>query len=124
MTRERGLKRLWRRLFRSCCPPPPAGVTGLSAGPSAGSGEVQVTWTPHPDSRVEWYRLYRSELAGGPYDHAYLVENAPSPVLPGLYGVLEIGVAVRRYYRVSAVTDDGREGPISAEASGAPVGVP
>jgi hypothetical protein len=73
---------------------------------------------------VEWYRLYRSEVAGGPYDHAYLVANAPSPLLPGLHGVLEIGVAARRYYRVSAVTGDGREGPISAEVSGAPEGVP
>jgi hypothetical protein len=38
--------------------------------------------------------------------------------------LLELGVSVRRYYRVSAVTVDGREGPISDEVSGAPVGVP
>jgi hypothetical protein len=99
-------------------------VTGATAGPGGGSGEVQIVWSPHPDPRVAWYRLYRAERSGGLYDHAYLVPNAPSPVLPGQYGVLEIGVAVRRCYRVSAVTADGRKGPISDETSGAPVGLP
>lgn len=124
MREERVSKRFWCRLIRSCCPEPPAAVAGLSAGEGGGSGEVQIVWTPSPDPRVDWYRLYRSEAAGGPYDHAYLVADAPNPILAGQHGVLELGVAVRRYYRVSAVTSDGREGPVSAEVSGAPVGVP
>lgn len=111
------------RLVRRCCRPP-AAVTGLTAGEGGGSGEVQITWTPSPNPPVAWYRLYRSRVAGGPYDHAYLVANAPSPAVGGGVGVLELGVAERRYYRVSAVRADGREGPISAEVSGAPVGVP
>ena len=123
MSELRGWRRFWCWPFRPCCPPPPAPVAGLTAGPAGGSGEVQVVWSAHPDPRVAWYRVYRAEQPGGPYDHAYLVPDAPSPVLPGQYGVLELGVAVRRYYRVSAVTAGGREGPISDEVSGAPVGV-
>lgn len=118
----RGLRGLICRLVRGCCAPPPA-VSGLAAGEGAGSGEVQITWNPLPSPPVAWYRLYRSRTAGGPYDHAYLVANAPSVELGGAVGVLELGVAERRYYRVSAVRADGREGPISAEVSGAPVGV-
>jgi hypothetical protein len=115
---------VWCRLVRRCVPKPPAAVTGVAAGPAGGSGEVQITWNPHPEPRVAWYRVYRADRSGGPYDHAYLVVDAESPDLPGQHGVLEIGVSVRRYYRVSAVTADGREGPISAEVTGAPVGVP
>ena len=111
------------RIVRRCCPPAPA-VAGLTAGEGGGSGEVQVTWTPAIDPAVAWYRLYRGAVAGGPYDHTYLVPPAPNPALGGAVGVLELGVAERRYYRVSALRADGREGPVSSEVSGAPIGVP
>jgi hypothetical protein len=124
MAGQRVRKGFWCRWIHSCCPPAPAAVGGVTAGPAGGSGEVQVTWSPHPDPDVAWYRVYRSETTGGPYDHAYLVADAPSPLVGGLYGILELGVTARRYYLVSALTADGREGPTSAEVSGAPVGVP
>ncbi len=111
------------RLVRPCCAPP-AAVAGLAAGEGGGSGEVQVSWTPSTDPAVAWYRLYRGTAAGGPYDHAYLVATTPDPALGGAVGVLELGVAERRYYRVSALRADGREGPVSPEVTGAPIGVP
>lgn len=123
MAEARGRKGLLCRIARRCCPPAPA-VAGLTAGGGGGSGEVQITWAPSSDPAVAWYRLYRGITSGGPYDHAYLVAPTSNPVLGGAVGVLELGAAERRYYRVSALRTDGREGPVSAEVSGAPVGVP
>jgi hypothetical protein len=122
MAEPRGWRGFVCRIVRSCCPAPPA-VAGLTAGEGGGSGEIQITWTPSADPAVAWYRLYRGVTPGGPYDHAYLVAPTPNPAL-GAVGVLELGAAERRYYRVSAVGANGREGPISPEVSGAPVGVP
>lgn len=116
------MRRLVCRIVRSCCPPPSA-VVGLTAGEGGGSGEIQITWTSAADPAVAWYRLYRGNAAGGPYDHAYLVAPTPNPALGGAIGVLELGAAERRYYRVSAIWTSGREGPVSAEVSGAPIGV-
>jgi hypothetical protein len=111
------------RIVRSCCPPP-AAVAGLTAGEGGGSGEIQITWTPAADPDVAWYRLYRGTAPGGPYDHATLVAATPDPAFGGAAGVLELGAAERRYYRVSAIAANGREGPVSAEVTGAPIGVP
>lgn len=122
MAEARERKGLVCRIVRRCCPSAPA-IAGLTAGEGGGSGEIQITWTPSTDPAVAWYRLYRGVTAGGPYDYAYLVPPTPNPAL-GAVGVLELGAAERRYYRVSALRADGREGPISSEASGAPIGVP
>lgn len=122
MAEPRERKGFLCRLVRRCCPPAPA-LTGLTAGEGGGSGEIQITWAPSADPAVAWYRLYRGVAAGGPYDHAYLVPPVPNPAL-GAVGVLELAAAERRYYRVSALRADGREGPISGEVSGAPIGVP
>lgn len=122
MAELRGWRGFVCRIVQSCCPVPPA-VTGLAASEGGGSGEIQVTWIPSTDPAVAWYRLYRGITSGGPYDHASLVSPAPNPALGGAVGVLELGAAERRYYRVGAVGANGREGPISAEVSGAPIGV-
>ncbi len=48
-------------------PPPkvtvPAAVSGLSAGPGGGSGEIVVHWTGTPDATG--YRVYRTSAPGG-----------------------------------------------------------
>jgi hypothetical protein len=122
MAEVQGWRGLVCRIVRQCCPPVPE-VTALTAGEGGGSGEIQITWTPAADPAVAWYRLSRGLTPGGPYDYAYLVPPTPNPAL-GAVGVLELGAAERRYYRVSALRADGREGPVSSEASGAPIGVP
>lgn len=49
-------------------PPPeasvPAAVSGLTAGPGGGSGEISVRWTGTPDATG--YRVYRSSAPGDP----------------------------------------------------------
>lgn len=49
-------------------PPPvvsvPGAVSGLSAGPGGGSGEIVVNWTGTSDATG--YRVYRSSAPGGP----------------------------------------------------------
>ena len=53
-------------------PPPevkvPAAVSGLSAGPGGGSGEISVRWTGTPGATG--YRVYRSSTPGGPMTRA------------------------------------------------------
>ena len=88
---------------------PPGPVTGVSAGPGGGSGEVTVQW--NPTAGATSYRLYRSATAGSTGGVQANVTTTNYTDLPG-------GPA---YYKVSAVNAGGVEGPLSAQVCGAPV---
>ena len=117
-----------------CCPPPPA-VTGLTVQPGGGSGEVTVTWDPLPASaHAAFYRVYEKKNTGE-YWHLAVVTGAALGVLaPGRLGVVDAadywpwpsgGIAPGpRCFVVTAVSEHGLEGPMSAEVCGSPVGGP
>ena len=89
----------------------PGQVTGLSAGPGGGSGEVSLTW--NPVSGAVSYRIYRSSTMGTSGSLIATVNTTSYVDMPG-------GGAW--YYQVSAVSSAGLEGQRSAEACGAAVG--
>jgi hypothetical protein len=116
---------LWGKV--RCCPPPPA-VTGLTAEPGGGSGEVTVTWDPlPPDAGVRFYRVYQRKGEGTWWHLAVVTDEALGLLAPGRLGVVDapdywpwptIGVPEPRCYVVSAVSSRGLEGPVSSEACG------
>jgi hypothetical protein len=119
----------WHR-FR-CCPPPPR-VTGVTAGPGGGSGEVTVTWDPLPvPGQIAFYRVYQRKAPGLWWHLAVVTDAAFGTIVPGRFGIVDAsdfwpwpanGVGPPRCYAVSAVSTGGLEGPMSAEACGSPVG--
>ena len=127
--RDRGLQ-TWHRI--RCCPPPPR-VTGVTAGPGGGSGEVVVTWDPLPASaKVAFYRVYERKGTGLWWHLAVVTDAALGEIAPGRLGVVDAfdfwpwpsgGTGPPpRCYTVSAVSTRGLEGPMSTEACGSPVG--
>src|SRR5262245_11430846 len=81
--RDRSLQ-AWHRFL--CCPPPPR-VTGVTAGPGGGSGEVAVTWDPLPASaHVAFYRVYERKGAGLWWHLAVVTDAALGDVIPGRLG--------------------------------------
>ena len=117
-----------------CCPPPPQ-VTGVTANAGGGSGEVVVTWDPLPaGSSVAFYRVYQRKGTGLWWHLAIAGDAALGVLAPGRIGIVDApdawpwpsgGVAPGpRCYTVTAVSTGGLEGPMSAEACGAPIGGP
>jgi hypothetical protein len=94
----------------STAPAPPAQVTGLHAGPGGGSGEVQLSW--NSVAGAVSYNIYRSSSSGADGSFIASVNGTSYVDTPG----------EPAYYRVSAVSSSGVEGPRSAEECGAPVG--
>lgn len=118
------LNELLQSLKKSrCCPPPPA-PTGLGATYGGGSGEVMVTWDPLPASaKVAFYRVYMAKGPGRWWNLAVVAPSTLGDLMPGKIGIVDapdywpwptIGSAAR-CYRISAVSTDGLEGPMSAE---------
>jgi hypothetical protein len=93
----------------STSPSPPGQVTGLSAGPGGGSGEVSLSWNAVPGATS--YRIYRSSTSGVSGSLIATETDTDYTDVPG----------APAYYQVSAVNAGG-EGPRSAEACGAPIG--
>jgi hypothetical protein len=92
-------------------PSAPGQVTGLSAGPGGGSGEVSLTWNPVASATS--YRIYRTATMGTNGSLIATVNKTSYTDVPG-DGCW--------YYQVSAVDANGLEGERSHEAAGAPVG--
>jgi hypothetical protein len=122
----------WNRL--RCCPPPPR-VTGVTAVPGGGSGEVVVTWDPLPASaHVAFYRVYERKGTGEWWHLAVVTIDALGLIAPGRLGIADAfdywpwpsgGTAAGpRCFVVSAVSTHGLEGPWSVEACGSPPGGP
>lgn len=91
-------------------PAAPAAVTGVSAGPGGGSGEVSVTW--NPVAGAAQYRIYRSSSAG---TSGSLVGTASGTSYVDTPGAVA-------YYQVAAVSGGGLEGSRSTQVCGAPTG--
>ncbi len=76
-------------------PPPPAdlpgAVSGVSARPSAGSGEIQVDWDA--TTNATGYRVYRAATADGPFVRSAkytIASGATSIYYGGSYEVIQI----------------------------------
>jgi hypothetical protein len=89
---------------------PPAPPTGLAAVP--GDGEVTLTWSASLEPDIAGYRVYRGEIAGGPY---VPVASVATP------GLTDRGRAngVTVYYVVTAL-DARFESGYSTEAAATP----
>jgi hypothetical protein len=117
-----------------CCPPPPK-VTGLTAQPGGGSGEVVVTWDPLPASaHVAFYRVYERKGTGLYWHLAVVTPAALGALVAGRIGVVDAadywpwpsaGVAPGpRCFAVTAISTNGLEGPMSDDVCGSAPGGP
>lgn len=85
----------------------PAAPTGVSA--QSASGTVTLTWNPSPE--VDWsaYLVYRSEIAGGPYELM-----TPLPLWENEFIDTEAGMG-ELHYVITAVDASGNESTGSTE---------
>lgn len=90
---------------------PPAPPDGLDTLPPRAS-EVLLVWEPSPDRRVGGYRVYRSAFPAGPFA---LVGETRDRLAAAFTDPARSGLGALRtyYYRVSAVSLAGAEGPPS-----------
>ncbi|MDZ4827393.1 MAG: hypothetical protein SGJ13_13165 [Actinomycetota bacterium] len=115
---------------RRCCPPPPE-VTGITAQPGGGSGEISVTWDPLPaGAGAVMYRVYQRKGVGTWWLVAVVTDDALGALAPGRLGIVDAAdfwpwpsgwiPQGARCYSVTAVSNHGLEGPLSAEVCGNP----
>lgn len=100
--------------------PPPARVVGLTATTGGGSGEVELTWTPNPESDIDHYIVMRSDTPGGPRTRIGTMTPAEVklfPIRPFVDSSATVG-----YYRVRAVDTADQQGHSSEEVCGASIG--
>ncbi|NCF98997.1 MAG: hypothetical protein GWP39_05735 [Planctomycetia bacterium] len=85
----------------------PAAPTGVSA--QSGSGTVSLTWNPSPE--VDWsaYHVYRSEIAGGPYERLTLMTLWENEFIDTDAGMGQL------YYVITAIDASGNESTESTE---------
>lgn len=111
-------------------------VTVVRAGPSGGSGEIELNWGTV--AGATGYRVYHATASDGPfsiaadYDGASATSTKASGVMNVYYTAEEGFVLIevisddahsRRYYRVAAYNPAG-EGASSAIVCGVPPGYP
>ncbi len=90
---------------------PPAAPTGLVA--TAGDGIVYLDWNDNTEPDLREYRIYISQVSGGPYDEVDSDDPSEFPV-----GGLTNGITY--YFVVTAIDDGGWESPYSNQASAYP----
>lgn len=105
-------------------------VSGVTAGPSAGSGEVAVSWDAlPPEADVAFYRVYVRH-AEGYYQLALVTDESAGEGASGRVGLVDHDDvwphpnhtgSFPRCYVVTAVSA-GLEGLLSDEACGSPIG--
>lgn len=89
-----------------------------------------VTWDPLPSSeRVAFYRVYVQKGTGTAWHLAVVNDDALGLLVTDKLGLVDapdywpwptIGIATPRCYFVTAVSEQGLEGPPSAAACGSP----
>ncbi len=105
----------------------PTAPTGLMATPGGGSMETQLTWDPLPnDESIAQYRVYRRRGIGTFWLLAVVTHQSLGLLEPGRYGIVDAPdywpwptgseVDAERCYCVTAVSNAGLEGPMSALA--------
>jgi len=99
--------------------PVPTMVTGLIATLSGGSGEIDVSWDPNPESDIDYYNVWFSELPG---DTKTLVPEpyfqGPAVKPSGRWYIIDWPrdlTAGESCYQISAVDAIGQQGPRSIE---------
>ncbi len=112
---------------------PPSAVTGLTAFAGGGSGEVELEWDPLPAAEgVVFYRVYEQRSQGTAWQLA-IVDSGWTDPSRGKVVLVDApdywpwpSIAAwsqdQRCYFVTAVSDEGLEGPRSAVACGSPPG--
>jgi len=98
---------------------PPTIVTGLIATLTGGSGEIYVSWDANPESDIDHYNVWFSELPG---DTKTLVTEpyyqGPTVEPSGRIAIVDwprAQTAGESCYQISAVDTGGLEGPPSVE---------
>ncbi|OGC78512.1 MAG: hypothetical protein A2Z27_00160 [candidate division Zixibacteria bacterium RBG_16_50_21] len=77
---------------------------------------VQLSWSPNPEVDLVGYRVYRSTVSGGPYQHwAGDITDTTYTDTSGIQG------GIRYYYVITATDTSGYESGYSQEASSAAV---
>ena len=93
----------------------PGQVTGLSIIPASAS-QLDLVWTPNPESDVDHYDVHRDTVSGFTPSATNLVAQ------PAVASYSDTGLdsSTTYYYRVAAVDTSNNIGPMSSEASGTP----
>jgi len=105
--------------------PPPVAVSGLIVTLSGGSGEIDVSWDPNPDTDIDHYNVWFSELPGPPktlVPEPYFF--GPDTRGSGRWYIIDYPrdqTAGESCYQISAVDAGGQEGPRSSEECFDPV---
>ncbi|HHE41122.1 MAG TPA: fibronectin type III domain-containing protein [Dehalococcoidia bacterium] len=81
-----------------------------------------VTWEPVRDDRIEGYAIYRAEEGMGPTQGPKSEFELQALTIALQYKDEDLHVTeqyprTRYYYRISAIAEDGRYGPMSEEVS-------
>lgn len=97
----------------------PMPIAPQNVSVTAGEYELQLDWDDNPEPGILGYKVFRSEVSGGPYEliHTGLVEDSEY-----LDGGLVVGNTY--YYVLLARDSGGNEGALSAEVSGVPIDLP
>lgn len=90
----------------------PSQVIGLT--PSAGDGQVSLSWTANTESDLSHYNIYRSTTSGSGFS-SIATSTANSYTNTGLSN------GTTYYFKVSAIDRSGNEGDMSAEQSAIPI---
>ncbi|MDF1595541.1 MAG: hypothetical protein P1T08_05525 [Acidimicrobiia bacterium] len=80
---------------------------------------MSVTWDHNPESDLDHYNVYFSDLPGGPYAFLRIVSPGDSAHSPGRAGFIDFErdlTVGKTCYRISAVDAGGSEGAWSTEA--------
>lgn len=105
--------------------PAPLAVTGLIVTLSGGSGEIDVSWEPNPETDIDHYNVWFSELPGPPktlVPEPYFF--GPEIDMSGRWYIIDWPrdqTAGESCYQISAVDLGGQEGPRSLEECFDPV---
>jgi len=96
----------------------PAAVTGLTVHVIPTGNTLNLTWNPNSESDISYYKVYMSTVTPFTPGPSNYVWNVSHPTTFYLNSSLIDGQAY--YFKVSAVDEDGNEGPIITQVSGVP----
>ena len=96
-------------------PAAPAGVEAVSAG--AGTGRIDITWSPNEESDLAGYNVYRAVFVNGAFDDAAFVRISSELVKTPSFRDENAQPGLRYAYLVTAVDERGNESARSQPSS-------